>query len=138
MTTVAKLVGRSLRLIQVIDPTQPVKAADMETAIEALNSMMERWEADGLALGWQPVANPSDTVPIPKEAEDGVTYNLSVRLAPEYGVDIHPAVGGSALSFLNDLLRDQMVATPIRPILDVPIPAANGEATRLRSTAWDY
>lgn len=138
MTTVTKLVARSLRLIQVIDAVQPVKPQDMDTAIEALNSMVRRWEADGLAMGWQPVANPSDVLPLPDEAEEAAAYNLAVRLAPEFGVDIPPAVIGGALSFLNDLLRDQMVATPIRPILDVPIPSTDGEATRLRSTAWDY
>lgn len=122
MTTVAKLVGRSLRLIQVIDPKQPVKPADMTTAIEALNAMMRRWEANTLALGWAPVASPSDELPIPEEAEEAVAYNLAVRLAPEYGVDITPAVIGGAMTFLDELRRDQAVATPIRPIIAIPNP----------------
>lgn len=135
---VEKLVARSLRLLQVIDAVQPVKARDMETAIEALNAMMRRLEADSLALGWQPVANPSDDVPIPEEAEEAVAANLAMTMAPEFGVMPMPLVVTMASRGLNDLLRDQMVATPIRPILDVPLPSDYGNATRLRSTVWDY
>lgn len=135
MTTTATLVGRSLRLIQVIDARQPVKAADMQTAIEALNAMVRRFEADGLALGWQPVANPSDELPLPPEAEEAVAYNLAVRLAPEYGVDVSPVVASAAVQGMNDLLRDQMVATPIQPLLDVPTPSERRGAD-LTAASW--
>lgn len=122
MTTVAELAARSLRLIQVIDAVQPVKPQDMTTAIQALNAMVRRWEANGLSLGWQPVANPSDPLPLPDEAEEAVAYNLAVRLAPEYGVEVSAVVAVGAGEFLADLRRDQAVATPIRPILAVPVP----------------
>ena len=88
--------------------------------------MMRRWEADGISLGWSAVSNPSDVLPAPEETEDAVAYNLAMRLAPEYGVSVMPEVSGAALSFLNDILRDQMVATPIRPILDAPVPDKYG------------
>lgn len=122
MTTVSKIVSRALRLIQVIDPSQTVKDQDMETGIEALNAMMQRLEANLLSLGWSPVASPSDTVPLPVEAEQAIAYALAVILAPEYGVSPLPAVTQMANNGMNDLLRDQAVATPIQPILDAPIP----------------
>lgn len=122
MTTVAKLVARSLRLIQVIDAVQPVKPADMSTAIEALNGMMVRLEANGVAQGWAPVASPSDEVPIPEEAETPVAYLLAKALAPEFGVEPSLLVLEGAAQGENDLLRDQAVATPIRPIIAVPNP----------------
>lgn len=122
MTTTATLVARSLRLIQVIDAVQPVKPQDMTTGIQALNAMVRRWEANGLSLGWQPVASPSDPLPLPDEAEEAVAYNLAVRLAPEYGVEVSAVVAVGAGEFLADLRRDQAVATPIRPILAVPVP----------------
>lgn len=122
MATVAQLVGRSLRLIQVIDATQPVKPQDMDSAMYALNAMLRRWEADGLALGWQPVDNPSDVLPLPEEAEQAVAACLAATLAPEYGTELMPSVAKLAIDGLNDLLRDQAVATPIRPLLDVPWP----------------
>lgn len=122
MTTVAKLVGRALRLIQVIDPTQPVKASDMATAIEALNAMMVRWEANNLSLGWVVVSSPSDTVPIPEEADTAVAANLAVELAPEYGTEPSPRLLTMAEEGYARLLRDQAVATPIQPIVAVPWP----------------
>lgn len=122
MTTVAKLVARSLRLIQVIDAVQPVKPQDMETAIEALNSMMVRLEADGIAQGWSNVSSPSDVVPIPDEAETPVAYLLAKWLAPEYGVQPSLLVLEGATQGENALLRDQAVATPIRAIIAIPNP----------------
>lgn len=138
MTTVSKIVARSLRLIQVIDPTQTVKPQDMETAIEGLNAMMQRWEADLLSLGWSPVASPQDVMPIPVEAEQAVAYCLAVILAPEYGVAPLPAVTQLANSGFADLLRDQAVATPILPILDAPIPNnwGNGALNSLNGSNW--
>lgn len=135
MTTVAKLVARSLRLIQVIDPTQAVRDADMETAIEALNAMMQRLEADLVSVGWSPVSKPGDELPFQVEVEQPIAYALAVILAPEYGVTPLPAVIQLANSGMNDLLRDQAVATPIRPILDCPMPR-NWSGVTLNGESW--
>ena len=135
MTTVSKIVARSLRLIQVIDPNQTVKASDMETAIDALNGMMIRWEADLLSLGWSPVSSPQDAMPIPVEAEQAVAYCLAVMLASEYGVSPLPAVVEFANSGYAALLRDQMVATPIQPIIDVPMPQ-DWDIRTLDGSSW--
>lgn len=131
-----ELVARSLRLIQVIDARQPVKAADMATAIAALNGMLRRWEANTLALGWSQVENPSDELPLPDEATDAVAYNLALRLAPEYGVQPLPDVRLTAKDTLADLLRDQAVATPIQPILSVPAPATVIGSNDLNGESW--
>lgn len=135
MTTTAVLVARSLRLIQVIDARQPVRDPDMQSAILALNAMMRRVEADGVALGWQPVSSPSDELPIPEEAEQAVAYMLATLLAPEYGVDVSPVVAAGAAGGMADLLRDQMVATPIQPILDVPW-TDNAARNTLNGSSW--
>lgn len=132
---VENLVTRALRLIQVIDPLQSVKAADMETGIVALNGMMARIEADGIALGWSPVESPSDDLPLPDEATQAISYNLAVTVAPEYGVTPLPAVQGMAITGMADLMRDVAVATPIRPILSVPLPQ-NWDIRDLTGASW--
>lgn len=137
MTTVAKLVTRALRMIQVVDPMQSVKPQDMAGGIETLNAMLARWEANGLALGWSAVDSPSQEAPIPAEADTAVASNLAIELSPEYGTEPSPWLVTMAADGKNALLRDQMVATPIRPILDVPTPSSEYGAARLRSTAWD-
>lgn len=135
MATVAKVVGRALRLIQVVDARQPVRASDMETAIEALNAMIRRWEADGISLGWMPNDNPSEEVLVPDEAVQAVAANLAVVLAPEYGVAVSAVVAQMASAGMNDLMRDQAVATPIRPILSVP-ESSNYRSNTLNGSSW--
>lgn len=135
MATVAKVVGRALRLIQVVDARQPVRASDMETAIEALNAMIRRWEADGISLGWMPNDNPSDEVLVPDEAVQAVAANLAVVLAPEYGVSVSAVVAQMAAAGMNDLMRDQAIATPIRPILSVP-ESSNYRSNTLNGSSW--
>jgi len=132
---VQNLVARALRLIQVIDPLQSVKDQDMESGIEALNAMMARIEADGTAVGWSPVENPSDDLPLPVEALQGIAANLAIVLAPEYGVTPLPTVQAMALKGMEDLLRDVAVATPIQPILAIPWPQGYNGRT-LNGESW--
>lgn len=126
MTTVADFVKDSLLLIQAVDARQPVPAVDMQSAIRALNRFCTRMEANGIAVGWQNVANPSDVLPLPPEAEPAVLYGLALDLSPQYGVTPLPGVAASYLEYMGVLRRDQMVTTPIQPILDVPRPDATG------------
>jgi hypothetical protein len=124
MTTAYQVVNRALRLLQVIDPAQAPSDLDYETGQTALNAMLTRWEASGTAMGWQNVANPSDVLPTPPEAEEAIVYQLALRLAPEYGINPMPAVVEGASRFLADLLRDRVVEMPLRQTPDVPLPGA--------------
>ena len=135
MTTVADYIKDTLGLLQVIDPKQPVKDADMQTAIRGLNRVCRRIEANGVALGWQDVDNPSDTLPMQPESELGVMYTLALTLAPQWGVEPMAAVVQGAQTFMADLRRDQAVATPLRPILDVPEPSSRF-GNDMFGTAW--
>lgn len=132
---VQNLVARSLRLIQVIDPLQAVKDQDMETAIDALNQMMARIEADGIAMGWSPVVSPSDDLPLPYESIQAITANLAIVLSGEYGVTALPNVQAMALKGMEDLYRDVAVATPIQPILAIPWPQGYNGKT-LNGESW--
>lgn len=115
MAKVQEIVARALRLIQVADARQPVKAVDMATGISALNSMCARWEANGLAIGWRPVGNPSEEMPCPLEAEEAIAFNLALTLAPEYGTDPPAVVVGGAARGLSDLRVDVKAASPLSP-----------------------
>lgn len=126
MTQVADFIKDTLLLIQATDARQPVKSVDMASGIRALNRFCRRLEANGTSLGWSDVSNPSDDLPLQPEAELPVMYALAIDLAPSYGTTPLPAVIGRANDYMNDLRRDQMVATPIQPILDVPWPDQAG------------
>lgn len=113
MTTVAQIVARSLRLLRVVDSNEAPEAEDFETARIALNGMMQRWEANGLALGWQPVQTPAEEFPAPPEAEQAIAYNLALMLRPEYGANLEPDVVQTANDGLSELRRDMLVANPL-------------------------
>lgn len=131
MATVAKIVSRALRLLGVLDPNEALEAEDAETAIEALNDMCNRWEANGQAFGWSDVSNPSEEMPSPKELNSCIAYNLACELAAEYEVAPNVQIATIAGELSAALRRDNEVASPIKAILDVPTPTGARGAFRL-------
>lgn len=122
MSTVQEVISRALRTIRVLDPQEAPTGADMSTAIGILNAMCRRWEANGLAIGWQPVTNPSDTMPIPDEAEEAVVYNLAGRLGIEYGQPLTRELAFAAENSLMELRRDRFVEMPLNQMTGLPAP----------------
>lgn len=113
MTQVNDIVRDALGHLRVLDANAPVKPVDMRDAIRAMNLMLRRWEANGLALGWSDVSEPTDTLPLPPEAEEAVGYNLAVRLRARYGVQIDPDIVALASAGLSALQRDRIVEMPL-------------------------
>ena len=129
MAQVQTIVNRALRLLGMLDANESPEAVDTQTAIEALNALMVRWEADGVALGWSAVSSGSETLPAPPEAEMPIAYNLAVVLRPEYGVQIAPDVIAMARDGLGRLLADVHSVDYSRLTLDLP----EGETQRTSS-----
>lgn len=113
MSQVRDIVRDALGHLRVLDANAPVSAIDMRDAIRTLNMMLRRWEANGLALGWSDVAEPTDQLPLPPEAEEAVGYNLALRLRARYGVSLDPDVLSLASAGLSALQRDRMVTAPL-------------------------
>jgi hypothetical protein len=118
---VSEVVNRALRILGVQDAAASTEAIDSQTAIVALNALCGRWEANGLAMGWSAVSAPDDTLPAPDEAAEAITWNLAVRLAPEYGKgqrarELMP----DAERFLAELRRDRLVEMPLVQCSDLP------------------
>lgn len=115
MSQVQEVVRDALGHLGVVDANNPVKEIDMRDGIRALNLMMRRWEANGMAMGWSDVANPTDPMPVPPEAEQAIGYNLAVRLRARYRVALEADVIGMAAAGLAELRRDRMVEMPLSP-----------------------
>lgn len=113
MTQVQEIVRDALGHLRVLDGAGTISAIDMRDALRALNLLVRRWEANGLALGWSDVSEPTDTLPAPAEAEEALGYNLAVRLRARYGVPIEPDVVGMAQGGLAALRRDRIVEMPL-------------------------
>lgn len=139
MAKVGTIVKDALDYLGVTDVNEAPEAEDMTTGIRQLNMMLRRWEANHLSLGWQEVSNPDEELQIPPEAEEAVGLNLAVALRARYKIPIGEIqdVFRMAKDGYNALLRDQAVATPIKPILDAPEPDHCG-ANTLRGTVWYF
>jgi hypothetical protein len=115
MSQVNDIVRDALGHLRVLDANGVVKPLDMRDAIRALNVMMRRIEANGLALGWSDVSEPTDELPLPPEAEEAIGYNLAVRLRAKYGCEIEPDVIQMASAGMEALRRDRLVEMPLTP-----------------------
>jgi hypothetical protein len=126
MATVAYIVRRALLKLDNIDANEAVDDSDSEDAIGALNDMMARWEANGLAMGWTPVVNPSDTMPTPDYLNGAIYYNLAIELAPDYGVSASNEVVNRAGMYMSDLMRDRYCEAPLYTVTCTPLPTGFG------------
>ena len=120
--TAQQIINRALRLIGKLPQGQSPTAGESADGLEALNSMLLRWEASGLTMGFSPVSAVGSTVPIPTEIEECVAYNLAVRLAPEYGAVVPGEVAIVAENGLRALERDAAVI----PVVDLDTPKTRG------------
>lgn len=113
MASVSDTIKDALVQLRVQDANEPVDADIFASSVRALNRMMRRWEADGLALAWMDVSNPADVLPAPPEAEQAIIDNLSIVLRPQFGGTLDPDVMMRAKQGLHDLERDNTVANPL-------------------------
>jgi hypothetical protein len=107
MTQVADVIKDALGFLRVIgQEDEAPEAHQTAQAIYVLNNMMNRLEADGVALGWQGVSEPEADIPIPPEAVEGIAAMLAVRLRPKYGTALDPDVIALARSSEGKLKAD--------------------------------
>lgn len=124
MSTGTSIIERAHRLIGTKAQGQTIAAERTAASLEALNAMLTRWEADGVALGFSALSAATATMPIPAEADEAVAYNLAVMIAPEYGKVAPPDVQAIAANGYNALLRDVIKPEPVR--LDAPCSEVSG------------
>ena len=120
MTTTAKrLIERSLVLIGAIAAGESASADSARDGLESLNDMIHGWAKEGADFGHQTLAL-GDTLQMHDSFIEGIRFNLSVRLAPEYGmpvpewiskkaIDTFLAFQAHLLEFPDDLRLDRML-----------------------------
>ena len=65
-----------------------IEQSEGNAAIRALNDLMTAWAAQGIELGYTIVSDLADVLTVPLGAIRGIKANLSLELAPKYGVPI--------------------------------------------------
>lgn len=126
MTKVADIIKDALGHLRVIDANEAVEAEDAADAIRALNLMMQRWEGNGIAVGWVNVASPDDMLPAPAAAEEAIGFNLALRLRARYGATLDKDVIESARDGKAALMRDMAMTDGFRLGYDLPRASSEG------------
>lgn len=86
--TAGDIVKDALTELVTLAQEQSVPAVDMTTGIRYLNRMMATWSAKGIALGYTEVNSSSDIITVPAGASEAMVFNLALRLAHGFDVQV--------------------------------------------------
>lgn len=93
MATASQIIRRALRLIGALNPTQALAAQDAQDALETLNAMLAEWHEAQIGLPDYSLASITDTLASDVADREAIAYQLAIRVAPEYGLEVSQAVG---------------------------------------------
>jgi len=96
MTTVAQVAKASLQRILVQGSEADLEPDEYQDFIFAMNNYMASLEADGICLGYSPVADLGDEVTIPEGAIRGLIANMAIEVSPDYNGQITPGLIAAA------------------------------------------
>jgi len=108
MTTARDMITRSLRAIGVLHSTETPSADEALDGLSALNDMLNSWIYTGIDLEHATIESLNDVLPYPDDHMGPIRWNLAVRLAPDYGVELTAAVVALAKEGFDQMLRAYM------------------------------
>lgn len=120
MTQVVEIVKDAMRHLRILAVGETPSAEDVAEGIRSLNLMMRSLEAEGLALGWQDVSNPGQTLPLRPEDEEAAGYLLALRLRAKFGVSLDPDVIAFAEAGLSGIRARIATSDAARLTYDLP------------------
>ena len=103
MATATKIIRRALRLIGAIDSSEALPAADAQDSLETLNAMLAEWHEAQIGLPDYSLSDIIDTLATDAADREAIACQLALRLAPEYGIAVSPAVSALAESAMGRL-----------------------------------
>lgn len=103
--TAQAVITDALGEILVSSAEQSIESFEMSQGIRYLNRMMLAFDAQGIALGYTVVSTPSDTITVAPGAIEGIVFNLAIRLAKSFGMQVTPELFTDAKSGLDAMRR---------------------------------
>lgn len=97
MTTMNDMCKRALRRINIVSAEEDLDAYQAADVLASLNAMMHGWKAEGADIIHTTLTG-TDDFPLDVSFEDGVVAQLTVRVAPDYGMTPSPFVIAQAAS----------------------------------------
>ena len=101
MSTAESVVSDILQEITVQAPEQELPSVDFQTVVRYMNRFMASLDAMGTKLGWTNVSNPSDQITITAGAEEGLIFNMAMRIATTYDIVVGADLAMKARDSLN-------------------------------------
>jgi hypothetical protein len=99
--TALQLISRALRLIRVADAAEALDASMAQDALLTLNAMLAEWHAAKIGLPDYSLSSGTDTLATDAADSEAIAYQLALRLAPEYAVDVSPAIAAAAMETMG-------------------------------------
>lgn len=96
MATASDIIGRALRLLDVIASGEAVDAAIAADSLSVLNAMLAEWHEAGIGLPDYSLSGLSDTLATDAADSEAIAYQLAIRVAPEYGLSVRPELAAMA------------------------------------------
>lgn len=84
MSTGTEIIKQALRQIGAHSSAAPADPESILIGMDALNSMVQKWESKGIKLGCVPLSAPGDDLSEPLDAKNAIIDNLSLQLAPNF------------------------------------------------------
>ena len=124
MASGADIVNGALRKLGVNPSDSAITGQEMSDGIDALNDMLIEWENSGIVLGFAPIADPADTIRVPRGTEAAIKSNLAGRMASEYSKQISQSLAGEILASSENMLR--LIMKPIEVEFPDTLPLGSG------------
>lgn len=107
MTTARDLITMSLRSIGVLHSGETPSAEEANDGLATLNQMLNSWLYEGIDLEFTSLGL-NDTVPYPEDHIGPFRWNLALRMSPDYGISVTPAVAAMAKEGYDQLRRQYL------------------------------
>ncbi len=90
--------------------------AQLQSALNRLDSMMASWNAKGIRLGYPIASNPQNSdldeeTNVPDSANEAIYLNLGIRIAPGFGKTVAPETKAAA-KMAYDVLLSRAAVPP--------------------------
>jgi hypothetical protein len=113
MATAHDTITAALRMIGALAAGETADADTANDALLRLNRMLAGWELLGIRMSIATLAL-ADTINLPDGQLEAIEANLAVKLAPEWGKEISPALALAAREGRKGLSAAYMVVPTLR------------------------
>lgn len=85
--SVNRVLTRALRLLSVTQAGESLEAAQVEDSLTSLNAMLATWQSKKI-IDSAPILTADGDMTVAASVVEPIIYNLALRIAPEYGVQL--------------------------------------------------